>query len=128
MKSLQDIANLIHFEKTWYILIVPMVMMAFDYLTGIMKAWHNHDIQSSKLRDGLNRKFGECIVITISLFLQYSIGLPKEITTFVSIYIIVMELISIIENLDAIGVKVPKFIKDRLMSIAEENDDAKETN
>lgn len=128
MKSLQDIANLIHFEKTWYILIVPMVMMAFDYLTGIMKAWHNHDIQSSKLRDGLNRKFGECIVIIISLFLQYSIGLPKEITTFVSIYIIVMELISIIENLDAIGVKVPKFIKDRLMSIAEENDDAKETN
>jgi toxin secretion/phage lysis holin len=128
MKSLQDIANLIHFDKTWYIIIVPMVMMAFDYLTGIMKAWHNHDIQSSKLRDGLNRKFGEVIVIIISLFLQYFIGLPKEITTFVSIYIIVMELISIIENLDAIGVKVPKFIKDRLMSIAEENDDTKETN
>lgn len=123
MKSLQDIANIIHFEKSWYILIVPMVMMAFDYLTGIMKAWHNHDIQSSKLRDGLNRKFGECIVIIISLFLQYSIGLPKEITTFISIYIIVMELISIIENLDAVGVKVPKWIKDRLVSIAEDNDE-----
>jgi toxin secretion/phage lysis holin len=126
MKSLQDIANIIHFEKTWCILIVPMVMMAFDYLTGIMKAWHNHDIQSSKLRDGLNRKFGEVIVIIISLFLQYSIGLPKEITTFVSIYIIVMELISIIENLGAIGVKVPKWIKDRLVSIAEENEDVEE--
>ena len=126
MKSLQDLANLIHFEKTWYILIVPMVMMAFDYLTGIMKAWHNHDIQSSKLRDGLNRKFGEVIVIIISLFLQYSIGLPNEITTFVSIYIVVMELISIIENLNAIGVKVPKWIRDRLVSIAEENEDGEE--
>lgn len=128
MQSLQDVANIIHFEKSWYILIVPLVMMGFDYLTGIMKAVHNHDIQSSKLRDGLMRKFGEMITIIISLFLQYSIGLPKEITIFISIYIIVMELISIIENLDAIGVKVPKWIKDRLLNVAEENDDGKKEN
>lgn len=123
MKSLQDVANVIHFTKSWYILIVPLVMMGFDYLTGFMKALHAHDVQSSKLRDGLMRKFGEMITIIISLFLQYSIGLPKEISIFIAIYIIVMELISIIENLDAIGVKVPKWVKDRLADIAEENED-----
>lgn len=122
MKSLQDIANVIHFTKAWYIILVPVVMMAFDYLTGFMKAVHNKDIQSSKLRDGLMRKFGELITIVISLFLQYSIGLPKEITIFIAIYIIVMELISIIENLDAIGVQVPKWMKDHLLQVKEDND------
>lgn len=122
MQTLQDVANVIHFTKSWYIILVPVVMMAFDYLTGFMKAIHEKNIQSAKLRDGLMRKFGELITIIISLFLQYSIGLPHEITLFIAFYIILMELISVIENLDAIGVKVPKWIKDRLTQAQEDSD------
>lgn len=121
MKSIQEVANIIHFSNAWYILIVPLVLSGFDFLTGFIKAWKEKDIQSSKLRDGISKKFGEMIIIIISLFLQYSIGLPKEISVFIAIYIGVTELISIAENLARIGVHVPKWITDRLKNIAEDS-------
>lgn len=123
MKSLQEVANIIHFSNAWYILIVPLVLAGFDFLTGFIKAWKEKDIQSSKLRDGISKKFGEMIIIIICLFLQYSIGMPKEISVFVAIYVGVTELISIAENLARIGVHVPKWITDRLKNIAEDNNE-----
>jgi toxin secretion/phage lysis holin len=126
MDKISTVANTFHFGRDCYIFVVPMVMMLFDYITGIMKAWHLHTISSSKLRDGLNHKAGECIIILIAVFLQKTLGIPKEITIFVSVYIIIMEIISIIENLDEIGVKIPSWVKNKLLAIVEDNENAEE--
>lgn len=126
MDKISTVAKTFQFGRDCYIFIVPMVMMLFDYITGVMKAWHMNAISSSKLRDGLNHKVGECIIILIAVFLQKTLGTPKEITIFVSIYIIIMELISIIENLDEVGVKIPSWVKTKLLAIVEENEDAEE--
>ena len=126
MDKLTTVAQTFHFGRDCYIFLVPIVMMLFDYVTGVMKAWHLNTISSSKLRDGLNHKAGECIIILIVVFLQKTLGIPKEITIFVSVYIIVMELISIIENLDEIGVKIPNWVKTKLLSIVEDNENAEE--
>ena len=126
MDKISTVAQTFHFGRDCYIFVVPMVMMLFDYITGIMKAWHLNTISSAKLRDGLNHKAGECIIILIAVFLQKTIGTPKEITIFVSVYIIIMEIISIIENLDEIGVKIPSWVKNKLLAIVEDNDDGKE--
>lgn len=123
MKNLQEVANAINFSNAWYILIVPLVLAGFDFLTGFLKAWKNKDIQSSKLRDGLTKKFGEMIIIIISLFLQYSVGFSKEISVFITIYISATELISITENLEKMGVRVPKWILKRLAQVTEEGAD-----
>lgn len=119
MHTLQDIENVINVNNSWYILIVPLVMAGCDYLTGFIKAWRDKDIQSGKLREGLSKKFGEMIIIVISLFLQYSIGMPKEISVFLAIYISITEIISILENLAKIGVKIPKWLTKRLADFAE---------
>lgn len=126
MDKISTVAQTFHFGRDCYIFIVPMVMMLFDYITGVMKAWHANAISSSKLRDGLNHKAGECIIILIAVFLQKTLGTPKEITIFVSIYIIIMEIISIIENLDEVGVKIPSWVKTKLLAIVEDNEDGKE--
>lgn len=126
MDKISTVAQTFHFGRDCYIFVVPMVMMLFDYITGIMKAWHLNTISSAKLRDGLNHKAGECIIILIAVFLQKTICTPKEITIFVSVYIIIMEIISIIENLDEIGVKIPSWVKNKLLAIVEDNDDGKE--
>lgn len=120
MKNIQDVANVIHFTNSWYILIVPLVLMGFDFLSGFLKAWNAKNIQSSILRSGISKKFGEIIIIVLSLFLQYSIGLPKEISIFIAIYISIMEIISILENLEKLGVRIPKWIKERLAETLEE--------
>lgn len=126
MDKIAVVAQTFHFGRDCYIFLVPIVMMLFDYVTGVMKAWHLNAISSSKLRDGLNHKAGECIIILIAVFLQKTLGTPKEITIFVSVYIIVMELISIIENLDEIGVKIPNWVKTKLLSIVEDKENAEE--
>lgn len=120
MESLQEVANLIHFDSAWKILTVPLVLMGFDILTGFLNAWRKGKISSSKLRDGIVHKFGEMLIIIISLFLQYSLGLPKEISVFIAVYIIIMECISILENIERLGVKIPKWLKDRLKNVVEE--------
>lgn len=122
MKTLQDIANIIHINHSWYILIVPCALAACDYLSGFIKAWRDKNIQSGKLREGLSKKFGEMLIIIISLFLQYSIGLPEEISSFIAIYVSLTELISILENLSKLGVKVPEWLSKRLADISEEID------
>ena len=126
MDKIATVAQTFHFGRDCYIFIVPVVMMLFDYITGVMKAWHTNSISSSKLRDGLNHKAGECIIILIAVFLQKTLEIPKEITIFVSIYIIITEIISIIENLDEIGVKIPSWVKTKLLAIVEDNGDGKE--
>lgn len=120
MDSLQDVTSMIHFDHTWKIIIVPLVLMGFDILTGFINAWRRRKISSSKLRDGISHKFGELLIIIVSLFLQYSLGVPEEICAFLTIYIIIMECISILENCEKLGVKVPSWITDKLKSVAEE--------
>lgn len=119
MYSLQDAASMIHFDHAWKIIIVPLVLMGFDILTGFINAWRRKRISSSKLRDGIAHKFGEILIIIVSLFLQYSLGMPEEICTFLTIYIIIMECISILENCEKLGVKVPAWLTDKLKSVAE---------
>lgn len=122
MESIQQVANIIHFNASWKILIIPLILMGFDILTGFINAWKKKEIDSSKLRDGIVHKFGEMIIIILSLFLQYSLGLPKEISTFIAIYIVIMECISILENCEKLGVKVPKWLKERLKKVVEEGE------
>jgi toxin secretion/phage lysis holin len=122
MHSLQDVAGMIHFDHAWKIIIVPLVLMGFDILTGFVNSWKSKRISSSKLRSGLANKFGEMLIIIVSLFLQYSLGMPEEICKFLTIYIIIMECISILENCEKLGVKVPAWLTDKLKSVAEEGE------
>jgi toxin secretion/phage lysis holin len=120
-----DLNFTVHFATKSFILIVPMILMLVDILTGFVNAWRNHDIQSSKLRDGIVHKFGEIIIIVLAIFLQFSIGMPKEVTMFASVYIIIMEVISILENVSKMGVQVPEWLTKRLKSAIK--DESEET-
>lgn len=119
---MNDIMNMINFQHSWDILICPMVLMLCDIISGFLGAWKDKKISSSKLRSGIIHKFGEILIIVISIYLNYSIGIPAEISKFVSAYIIVMEIISIIENIEKLGISLPKSITDRLEKAKGEED------
>lgn len=109
----------------WDFLIVPAVLMAVDIATGFIGAWIHHNIKSSKLREGIGHKFGELIMIIVPDFLSRTIDLPKSVATFISCYIIVMEIISIVENLNKLGIKIPKSINDKLNDMNEDLNNGK---
>lgn len=124
--NFSDINLTVHFANSAYIILVPAVLMVIDIIVGILNAWKSKAIKSSKLRDGIVHKFDELIIIIVALFLQFTLGLPREIPVFSATYIIIMELISILENLSKSGVKVPEWVTKRLANVLEEADKEKE--
>lgn len=99
------------FRNTFWYLMLPMILMGVDIATGFINAWIKQEIQSSKLRTGLGKKIGEVAILVISELFTYTLGLPKDLMKFFTAYIILMEIISIIENLDKLGVPIPGNIK-----------------
>lgn len=86
-------------------------MIGIDFVTGLVYAWASKTFQSSKMRTGLSKKVGELAILVIGEILSFAFGLPKYIMGGVALYIIIMELMSIFENLDKMGVPVPKLVK-----------------
>lgn len=111
---MNEIIEKVQFSNSAWIFIVPIALMGIDYATGILNAWLKGEIKSKKMREGLAKKFGELCVLVMGAIFSYGLAIPIIVINFVSVYIIIMELISICENLNKLGVPIPKFIKKAL--------------
>lgn len=98
------------FKNENWVLFLPIILMGFDVLTGFIIAWIRKEIKSAKLRAGLGKKVGEIAILVMGEFFSFALKIPPEVMKFLSFYIILMEAISIFENLDRLGVPIPKFI------------------
>ena len=111
MHDLMNTLQGFEFRNGFWCLILPLILMGFDVLTGFLNAWLRHEVKSAKLRAGLSKKVGELSILVIGEFFSFALRLPPELMKFLASYIIFMELISIIENSDKLGVPIPKSIK-----------------
>ena len=90
--------------QTWSILLA-CVMMCADVVVGFIQAAINNQLSSTKMRQGLLHKVLILILIFVCLAIEIGIGhtvkLPYDIPTceVVCGYVIVMELVSILENI-----------------------------
>lgn len=128
MEEIKELLIHIHFSNEIWAVMIPIILMGIDILTGIINAWVKGEIKSSKLREGLAKKFGEISVIVIGELFVIGFGITSLLADGISLYLIIMELISICENLDKLGVPIPKFIKDALEQTNEkiQNDSKKD--
>ena len=104
----------LRFANELWIFLVPAILMALDVITGSINAWAKKDFKSYKMRTGLVKKCGEITILVVGTLFKFAFGLPWYIVGGVAFYIIFMELISICENLDQMGVPIPKFISKAL--------------
>lgn len=86
------------------VLIITLVMIVLDLVSGFIGAIKEKNVQSEKLRLGLWHKAGFIGLIVLAYIVQYAsirLDLGFEVPTVlaVCIYIIVTEAISIFENL-----------------------------
>jgi phage-related holin len=72
------------------------------------------------MRKGLYRKSGELLVVLLSYVIYIGINLPVDIPAFIAGYIVVMELLSVCENLNQAGLPVPTWITKRLNKVAQD--------
>lgn len=116
MQSINDIT----FTHRYWILLLPLVLMAADIVTGWIQATINGTWDSTKMRKGLYRKSGELMIIVLAYVFSIAIALPFDVASFIGGYIIIMELISVCENLNQAGLPVPAWIVKRLGKVAKD--------
>lgn len=114
MENFTNILDKVKFANEIWVFIIPGVLMAIDILTGSLNAWAKSNFKSFKMREGLVKKCGEITILAIGQLFTVGLVLPTYIMSGISFYIIFMELISICENLQKMGVPIPKFIKKAL--------------
>ena len=110
----------ISFTHRYWILFLPLFLMAADVVTGWIQATINETWDSTKMRVGLYRKSGEILVIVIAYVIYAAISLPIDMPAFIAGYIIIMEIISVAENLDEAGLPVPRWVTRRLKKVADD--------
>ncbi len=89
-------------------LIVALIFIAFDVLTGWLKALITASTNSSVMRTGLMRKVGELFAVIFGYVCQYClpmIGVNVDVpfAGAISTYIVLMETASVIENICAMN-------------------------
>lgn len=94
----------------WTITLTIFIAIQFlDIGTGLLMAFKDQDVNSSKMRDGLVRKMGVWIAIILAHFADMLLfnNQPIAITAVVFAFI-GQEAISILENLGNIGIVIPE--------------------
>ena len=117
MEDILQFIEQFHFRNELWVLFIPLGLMAIDVLTGIIKAWAHNDFKSAIMRAGLAKKAGEIMILVVGELISYGMLLPDSIMNGISFYIIFMEIMSIMENLDELGIPIPKFVRDVINNV-----------
>ena len=97
---------------------VALVFNVTDLVTGIISAIKKHDLQSSKLRDGIFKKVGFLICYFLALMIdlygsEVGFHLDVELLPVVLGFVCLTETISVIENL----AKITDIVPEKLLSL-----------
>lgn len=111
MEEIYQFVSQFSFRNELWVLFIPLGLMAIDILTGIVKAWAQNDFKSAIMRAGLAKKAEEILILIAGELISFGLMLPGAVMNGVSFYIIFMEGMSILENVDELGIPVPGFIK-----------------
>ena len=88
--------------------VAVFVMILADVISGFLKAIKQGNVKSAVMKEGLISKAGEAFVVLFALMvdrcaplININLGLP--VLQVIAVYICIMELASVIENIGAIN-------------------------
>lgn len=119
MENLTEVVNTLNFSSLGWQIVATLIFILSDIISGVISAIIQKNLDSQKMREGLLRKMLLLIIITLSFVVQYAFRIDY-ISKSVCIYIIVMEVISILENMKKAGIDLGK-IGDLLKLKPDEN-------
>ena len=100
--------------------LVTFMFIVFDCLSGTVMAIKQKSFNSSVMREGLFNKIGEIFLIVLGTAIDYAqvyldIGYRLPVATAICVYIVAMEITSILENISRINKNlVPEKIREIL--------------
>lgn len=102
------------------VFIILVAIMAIDYITGIISAIVNHNLNSRRGAKGIWKKIAYILGILLAFAVDYLISTVTSYNTRFACSFLIMawygvnEVLSILENLTEIGVPFPEFLTARL--------------
>lgn len=84
-----------------------IVLMCLDYITGVCKAFVKKKVNSSIGAKGIIKKVVYLCIITVSVLLDHLLNVNGGLRTLILVSFIFNEILSILENSNEIGIKVP---------------------
>ena len=118
----------ISYSHVYWVFLLPMIGAGADIVTGWIQASINGNWDSTKMRKGLYRKGGELLIVLISFVAQEAVPVVADcrLATWISLYVVVMEAISCLENLSKAGISFPRSILSKLGKLKKELDGEEE--
>lgn len=107
MDNINEIINNLNFSSILWQIFGSLIFILADVISGVISAFIQKNLDSQKMREGLLRKILLVIVIALSFVAQQTFNITI-ISKVVCIYIILMEIISILENLKKAGIELGK--------------------
>lgn len=109
--------------------IITGAFILLDFITGLVKAFKTKQFTSSVMRQGLFHKAGSVLVIMFGALVDYAqvyidLGVSIPVATTICVYICLMEIGSIIENVCVIN---PRIIPNKLQSYFQKLNSAKQS-
>ena len=95
-----------------------------DIVTGFLRAYDQKNISSKKIKHGALSKISIWCIIAVSMIV--SSYLKTDLTTYVTGYYLIMEVVSIFENV-SVFIPVPEKLKNSLETHSTQKDQEKET-
>ena len=102
-------------------ILVLLCFMIADYITGMTAAYMKGELSSKTGFRGVIKKLCYMFAVVAGIGIDYicdsaltRVGIPSDVCFFgllVTVWLILNEIISILENLDRIGVPVPGFLR-----------------
>lgn len=101
---------------------ILVLVMALDYITGVIKAIKKKKLNSKTGIWGIIKKFGYLIIVALSVVMDKLVGDTGAIRTMVIYFFVANDGISILENWGGMGLPLPQKLTDTLEQLKNDND------
>ena len=106
--EIQELINSLNFSNIIWQIIAPLIFSGIDIVTGYIQAIINNNVDSKVMRTGLLHKAAIILIILASFVFDKTFNL-SVVSKVICIYVIVMEIMSILENIQKAGINLGKF-------------------
>lgn len=98
-----------------------LLAIVFDYVSGMIKAFHTKTLSSRIGFQGILKKVGILLIVMLGVLVDRVTGNTGAVRTLVIYYFVANEGLSLIENLGQCGVPIPASIKKALKALNKES-------
>lgn len=99
-----------------------VILMAMDYITGIIKAVYIKKLSSEEGYKGILKKITVLVIVALANIVQVITGGTAAVREIVIMFYIANEGISVLENVAAVSTKMPAALKNILLQLRDRND------